>query len=108
MNDTAATPEILCRKCKTVVESADNYCRHCGTPTSQGAARSPWESLWFVILMLFVFGPFALPLLWRSHHFNGFWKVVLTVVVTGITVWAGWYTWNQLQTMLVEIQKLDL
>ena len=52
-------------------------------------AKQPaiWESPWVVLpLLFFVLGPLALPLLWRSHQFTLFWKVVLTALVTLLTV----------------------
>ena len=46
-----------------------------------------WESPWVVLpLLFFVLGPLALPLLWRSHQFSTFWRVVLTALVTVLTV----------------------
>jgi uncharacterized membrane protein len=48
------------------------------------------ESPWFVLPMIFlVLGPFALPLLWRSRCFSRMWKVIFTVGVVAVTVWAA-------------------
>ena len=102
MNDPAP-PRPICRQCTAALDAEDNYCRRCGTPTPFGVASgvSPrgtqpavWESPWVVLpLLFFVLGPLAVPLLWRSHRFTLFWKVVLTVLVIGLTVLFVWLTW---------------
>ena len=40
----------------------------------------------FVWLMLFIFGPFALPLVWFSPKFTRTWKIVVTILAVIITV----------------------
>ena len=39
----------------------------------------------FVFVMLFVFGPLALPLVWLSPKFSVTWKIVTTVLAVVIT-----------------------
>jgi hypothetical protein len=108
-------PEIVCPRCKTAIDAADNYCRRCGTPTTAGLASSAawWESPWVVLPMLFVvFGPLALPLLWRSRRFTRLWKLILSIVVLGGTVWLIWYVWNltnqALAPLLQQFEGLQL
>ena len=38
-----------------------------------------------LVLLFVVIGPFALPLLYKSPHFNKFWKVFLTIGVVIFT-----------------------
>ncbi len=40
----------------------------------------------FVLLMLFVFGPFALPLVWLSPKFSIRWKIGATILAVILTV----------------------
>ena len=44
--------------------------------------RTHWHlKPWVVVLLLFaVLGPFGLPLLYKSPHFNRFWKITLTAL----------------------------
>jgi hypothetical protein len=103
-------PEIICRRCRAVLEATDDYCHNCGGPTANLAARKPsWsESPWVILPLLFlILGPLALPLLWRSRRFTTSWKSILTVVVTGITVFVGFELWQTVQQTLVELQKLQ-
>jgi RsiW-degrading membrane proteinase PrsW (M82 family) len=61
-------------------------------------------------LLFLVLGPLALPLLWRSRRFTLRWKIVLTVIVAGITVyvlWQVWYVLNQAMGPLQELRKLQ-
>ncbi|OIO39015.1 MAG: hypothetical protein AUJ72_01605 [Candidatus Omnitrophica bacterium CG1_02_46_14] len=40
----------------------------------------------FVFLMLFIFGPLALPLVWLSPKFSTQWKIVTTALAVILTV----------------------
>ena len=105
-------PQAVCRKCKTAIGISDNFCRHCGLPTAAGQAGSAawWESPWVVLPLLFVvLGPLALPLLWRSRRFTGPWKVALSVIVVGVTlftVWQVWFALNRALEPLLQLEKL--
>jgi len=85
---------------------ADRFCRHCGRSTAHeddDAAPLPIESppwteprpvqvrwsdrRWFVLVMLFfVLGPLALPMLWSSRSFTPVSKTVLTALGLGTTL----------------------
>ena len=66
-----------------------------------------WESPWVVLTLLFVvIGPFGLPLLWRSRRFTRPWKVALSIIAVGITVFAVlqiWYILNRALAPLLEL-----
>jgi hypothetical protein len=120
-----------CRECYAVLEATDNYCRHCGTATAHAAGlldgdtsaasfsvkpafapsvqQPKWsESPWVVLPLLFlVLGPFALPLLWRSRRFSRAWKSILTVIMSGVTVYLVWCVWFAVQQALVSLRELD-
>jgi hypothetical protein len=49
-----------------------------------------------------------LPLLWRSRRFTRSWKIALSVVVVGITVFAIWQIWHALNQSLAQLQDLEL
>jgi len=107
-------PEIACRNCKAPIDATDNYCRRCGTPTagpaslSSGTTAAWWESPWVVLTLLFlVLGPLALPLLWRSRRFNRPWKIALSVIVVGFTVFAVWQVWYALNQAMAPLRELE-
>jgi hypothetical protein len=100
-----AVENIVCPACSAVLDVGDQFCRHCGTPTSLRHAsgahlavggpvrENPLDSPWVVLgLLLFVLGPFALPLLYKSRAFNVPVKMALTVAVLLIAVVAVWVT----------------
>lgn len=127
-----AVEKIVCRRCYTVLDSRDNFCRQCGLPTRKlegwlsetgprapaitapGTAPAPSplagfvENPWVVLGMLFfVLGPLALPMLWRSRRFNRIWKLVLTILVIVVTVVGLWLAWHQLNQALAPLRELD-
>lgn len=55
----------------------------------KGKAESKWYyNPWVVILLLiFVLGPFGLPLVYRSPHFSRLWKIFWTLLMAVYT----WY-----------------
>ncbi len=79
-------------------------------PASLASAVKPpsWlESPVVVLLGLFVlFGPLALPLLWRSRRFTRAWKIGLTVAVLLATFVAIWYSAELLKKALDPLQEL--
>jgi hypothetical protein len=115
--NNAVPAQIVCPHCNGAIDATDNYCRHCAAPTARRAGLSGssgvnwWESPWVVLtLLLLVLGPLALPLLWRSRRFTFHWKIVLTVIVAGVTVyvlWQAWYVLNQSLAPLQELRKLQ-
>lgn len=101
--------EILCCRCRAVLAVGDNRCRSCGAPTGQGANQRHWsESPWVILPLLFlILGRLAIPLLWRSRQFTPFWKTVLTVLVTGTTLFLCFSLYQIVQMVSADLQKLQ-
>jgi hypothetical protein len=102
--------EIVCRRCRARIDATDNYCRVCGEPTSDFAPHKPKRSdnPWLILVLLFcVLGPFAFPLLWRSRAFSPLWKIILTIVVTGLTIFVFWFIWHYTQKMLESLTDFN-
>ena len=102
MSETFET-QLICDRCRAVLDAGDRYCRHCGAATSPPAGGLPgWtESPWVILPLLFlVMGPLAFPLLWWSRRFSLFWKIVLTVIVSASTAGLVWITWLSVQQTL--------
>jgi hypothetical protein len=103
-------PETICFRCRAVLGATDNYCRRCSQPTATLGVQKPklWDSPWVILPLLFlILGPLALPLLWRNRYFTNRWKVILTVVVTGITVYVLWQCWQVTQQMLAPLLDMN-
>ena len=61
-----------------------------------------------LVLLFVVIGPFALPLLYKSPHFNKFWKVLLTIVVVIFTcylIWASIKIWKRMSEVIKEVTR---
>lgn len=74
--------------------------------------QEPLRSNWYlsvpaVLIGLFLFGPLAFPLLWKSPAFTKIWKIFLTAVFTALTIWLLWGTGKIVEYVLQEFQKLQ-
>jgi RsiW-degrading membrane proteinase PrsW (M82 family) len=74
--------------------------------------RQKWmESRWAVLVSLFfLFGPLALPMLWRSRQFSPVWKIILTTLVLGATaliIGLLWYVVNKALEPLTDLRELQ-
>jgi hypothetical protein len=125
--------KIVCPGCSALLSVRDNYCRCCGAPLSNrigdaagvrpvpSAPHAPTEvvlhragdlprasdSRAVVLLMLFfVLGPFALPMLWRSRGFSPQWKAVLSAVVIGVTAILFFLLWFVIAKTLEPLSRL--
>ena len=55
---------------------------------SESPSQSKWYyGVWPVLGALVALGPFGFPLLWKSPHFNLFWKITLTLALSAATLW---------------------
>jgi hypothetical protein len=61
-----------------------------------------------VVIGLLTLGPLAFPLLWKSPEYNLFWKILLTVAFTGLTVYLTAMTWRAFNSVWDELKKLGL
>lgn len=65
------------------------------------------KTRWFyqpltVIAGLFLLGPFAFPLLWKSPSFSRPWKIFWTLAISIMTVYMIWGTWKIVEIILKE------
>jgi len=74
----------------------------------------PEKEKWYLtapgvlVLLFFVLGPLALPLLYKSPKFSLLAKILLTVVVLGVTLVVTNMLINSLKTLYTQMQQLDL
>ncbi len=62
----------------------------------------------FLILLLIALGPFALPWLFKSPAFHPSMKVILTILVLIVTVWAVVITYDTVKVIWKHFQDLQL
>jgi len=111
--------KIVCYQCHAVLDLGDNYCRYCGTPTSQTARSAEYRPLGasppplgsgaskiVILTLLFaVLGPLALPLLWRCRCFSPTWKWLLTLIVLGVTFALVGFAWYAIHSVVASFHE---
>ena len=88
------------------------FCRNClselvrsGLKQRTGQTGKWYYSIPFVILELFLFGPFALPVLWKSDQFSSLAKVIITLIVVIVTVLGIIYTMDLIKKASASFQS---
>ena len=76
-------------------------------------SMQPQPTKWYysvasVFVALFLLGPLAFPLLWKSPRFSLTWKILLTVIITAATVYCIAATWNIIRFVLEEFKRAGL
>jgi len=122
----ATAARMVCQLCLEPIDTEDRFCRFCGGITKFGEAmvkigklaapasleapsRPPsWmeSPILIVPLLLFILGPFAFPMLWRSRRFSRGWKIALTLIVTVITVAPTLYLGTMIKGYFEQIQNV--
>ena len=77
-----------CVFCSRELDASFLYCPSCGgrIRVSAKPAQKWYYSRYAVVVGLLTIGPFALPLVWFNPRYRILTKIVLTVVVVGLTV----------------------
>lgn len=82
--------------CDAPLELGARFCSRCGLPlTEKRPAAAPAKGRWYhniwvvLFLLLFVLGPFVLPLVWKNPRLSQTTKRVLTAVALGYVVVMG-------------------
>ncbi len=72
--------------------------------------KTPWyHEPWVVILLIiFVLGPFGLPLVYKSPRFNFFWKIVITLAAMAYTAYLVLLTFQMVKALASELAPLKV
>lgn len=88
------------------------FCRDClselvrlGLKQKTGKTGKWYYSIPFVILELLLFGPFALPVLWKSNKFSSLAKAIITLIVAISTVLGVIYTMDLIRKASTSFQS---
>lgn len=73
----------ICWKCKGIIDGVDEYCRFCGKKQDEKAKFT--YTVFGVVFMFFVIGPFCLLNLWSSPIIEKNTKKTVSVIIIGIS-----------------------
>ena len=82
-----------CRFCAEEIQDEAIKCRFCGEFLDNSYKSKP-QTKWYhstsaIIVGLLTLGPFALPLVWANQKYKPITKVIISIVVLVVTIWAG-------------------
>jgi hypothetical protein len=74
--------------------------------TSEAARRTSWyhTPLGIALLAIFVLGPLALPLVWRTPAFGARGRWIASVLILAYTAVLSWLVWIDVQRVLSQLQ----
>lgn len=90
---TGRPPIVLCRKCGRPIDPLFAYCPYCGQRQRSGDAWC-YDPLWIAVLALFVLGPFALPLVWRSARMGRGAKLAFAAGILAYTAFTVYFAYQ--------------
>ena len=101
-----------CPFCAEEIQEEAIKCRFCGEFLDK-TARSSLKGKWYysnsaIVIGLLVLGPFALPLVWKNPKYTVVAKVVITIVVVGVTIWLCYLMGYMYQQLMERITGLGL
>lgn len=77
-------------------------------PNLNREPRVPWYyGIGSVFVAIFLLGPFAFPLLWKSPRFSRTWKIIITLAVIAATVYLTLGTWHLIEILIQELKRLQ-
>ncbi len=123
MSAVGEIAKTICHQCYAVLDVGDRFCRQCGAPlvkttedprppdqAGPDLATQPAESCLGHSMVLaglvLLFGPLALPMLWRSRRFPAAWKMILTGLVLAATLLVVLLVWYVFYRSLEPLRQL--
>ena len=105
-----------CPACQTTLDDPSAlYCSRCGASLKSPAGRPTpvkgrwYHNIWFVIFMLlFVLGPFGLPLAWSNPRFPRWVKWLLTLGMAAYTIAMIKVTVQMVHAVSQAVQQFNL
>lgn len=80
-----------CRFCAEEIQDEAIKCRFCGEFLDDSQKPKP-KTKWYcstssIVIGLITLGPLALPLVWMNPKYKMVTKILITVLVIGVTIW---------------------
>ena len=101
-----------CRFCAEEIQEEAVKCRFCGEFLDDSYKTKPKQKWYYstsaIVIGLLTLGPFALPLVWANPKYKTITKIIITIVVIGVTIWLCELMGQMYQHVIKQINDLGV